>query len=149
MALYVECLAPGQSCIRYIVCMNGRSLHYGKKKEDTSLRLKSYMGTTWHDLAILEQEEKGTHGRSFLKLTISSFFSFLCFYFTASCNFWPQLVCEYASFAFLVYAWLNFNKRDDEFLLLRDPDWLRIIGGVFGSWPELHYMHYMKEMQIS
>ena len=61
----------------------------------------------------------------------------------------PQLACEYASFAVLVYVRLNFNKRDAKILLLRASDSHRIIGRVFGSWPELHYMHYMHERQIS
>ena len=56
------------------------------------------------------------------------FFFLLCF--SLSWNFWPELGGEYASFAFLVYVWLNFNKREDKILLLRAPDWHRIIGRV-------------------
>ena len=55
---------------------------------------------------------------------------FFVFTFLLSWNFWPQLGCEYVSFAFLVYVWLNFNKREDKILLLRAPDWHRIIGRV-------------------
>mgnify|MGYP007094282228 CR=1 FL=1 len=58
------------------------------------------------------------------------FLFLLCFYFLASWNFWPQLGGEYASFAFLVYVWLNFNKIEDKILLLTVPDWHRIIGRV-------------------
>ena len=59
--------------------MKGKS---AKEKERIHM-LMSYMGSLSHNLAKLEHEEKKIHRRSFLKLTISSFLIFLCFYFFA------------------------------------------------------------------
>ena len=101
-----------------------------KKKEYTSLILMSYIGTLWHVLAKLEHERKDTHRRSFLKLTISSFSFFFNFIFSLSCSFCPQLGGMYASFAFLVYDWLNFNTSKDEILLIWAPDWVSAIGAI-------------------
>ena len=52
-----------------------------KKKKYTILVLMGYMGTIRHYLAILEHKGKGTQRRSFLKLSITSFLFFLCFWF--------------------------------------------------------------------
>ena len=103
-----------------------------KRKEYTSLILMSYMETIWHDLAKLEQEETETHRWSFLKLTISSFVFFLCFYFLAFMDFLASFRWYVCVIALLVYAWLNFNTREDEILYLWAPDWACIIGRVFG-----------------
>ena len=75
----------------------------------------SYMGTLRRDLAKLEHEEKRDTEKAFKnKHLIISFF--LRFSFSLSWKFWPQLVCKYASFPFLVYMSPNFDKREDEIL---------------------------------
>ena len=73
--------------------MKLRQICEGKRKN--TLILMSYMGSLSHNLAKLEHEEKEIHKRSFLKLTISSFLIFLCFYFFAFMKFWPQLDGKY------------------------------------------------------
>ena len=43
LALLVECLATGQNCITYIICIKGKSVK--ENKEYSSLILISYMAT--------------------------------------------------------------------------------------------------------
>ena len=59
------------------MCKKGKSLK--QKKKYTSVILMSYMGTLWHDLAKLEQEEKETQRKLFKTdhLIISLFSLFL------------------------------------------------------------------------
>ena len=57
---------PGQNCITWIIYTKGKSLKE-KEKKYTILVLMGYMGPIWHDMAILQHEEKGTHRRSVLK----------------------------------------------------------------------------------
>ena len=73
---------------------------------------------------------------------INSLFFFV-FNSSLSGKFLPQSDREYAPFAFLVYEWLNLNKRKSENLELWAPNWACIIRRVFGSWPEMHCTLYM------
>ena len=69
---------------------------------------------------------------TYLETNCYNFSFFFVFTFSLSWNFWSQLGGEYASFAFLVYVWLNLNKREDKILLLRAPDGHRIKIRAFG-----------------
>ena len=40
----------------------------------------------------------------------------LCFSFSLSWKFWPHLAGKYASFAFVVYVFPTFDKREEEIL---------------------------------
>ena len=114
-----------------------------KKKEYTSLILMSYVGTIWHDLATDWYTKKRETQKKVYKINHLIIFLFSLFFFSGFHGHFGLLVSKYASFAFLVDAWLNFNTREDEILYICALDWACIIGRVFGSWPELHCMHYM------
>ena len=57
----------------------------------------SYMEMYIDNLLYLHSKEKEIEN-SFLKLTICLFLLFLCFIFSLSWKFWPQLDSKYASF---------------------------------------------------
>ena len=59
------------------------------------------------------QEKLSKTNNLIVSLLRFSFFFFFFFFkfFLLPWNFWPQLVCKYASFAFLVYLWLYFKAN--------------------------------------
>ena len=83
------------------------------KEKYTNLVLMSYMGTIWHYLATDWNTKKRDTQMKVSKTNRLIIFLFLCFYFVA---FLDILDCEYDSFAFLDYVWLNFKEREDKIL---------------------------------
>ena len=147
LRLYLDCLKDKRLII-YVGALPCTALKVNKITTLHSQIIYEMQTKIVKYLESTEKQKKKKYKRSCRKPTMLHIF--FVFIFSLSWKFWPQLACEYASFAFLVSVFdLTLKKGKIKSSSCGFRTDILFLRKVFGSWPELHYMHFMYEGQIS